>query len=82
MTQATDPITTARIQNAPDLILSMTDPETIDAAVQENKRKAAQNTPVILSPRFAPIVEDMAVFVSPAAKSIPAVINGTFGNAQ
>src|SRR4051812_17829795 len=40
-----EPSSTAIIQNAPDFMRSMMDPETIDAVVQENSRKAPQNTP-------------------------------------
>ena len=82
MIQATEPITTAKIQNAPELIRSITEPETIEAAVHENNRKAAQKTPVILSPRFGPMVGDQGVFAAAAAVSSPPVIKGPFGNAQ
>ena len=47
MIQNTEPIPTARIQKPEDLMRSMTEPDTIEAAVQENSRKAAQNTPLI-----------------------------------
>jgi hypothetical protein len=46
MIHITEPIRTARIQNAPDRMRSITAPETIEAAVHENSRKAAQNTPL------------------------------------
>ena len=82
MIQATDPITTARIQNAPELIRSITEPETIDAAVQENSRKAAQNTPVMRSPAFGPMVSDQGVFAAAVSRSSPPVIQGPFGMAQ
>ena len=47
MIQVNEPITTARIQKAVLRMRSMTAPETIDAAVHENSRKAAQKTPLI-----------------------------------
>ena len=46
MIQVTDPSMTAIIQNAPDFTRSMIEPETIEAVVQENSRKAPQNTPL------------------------------------
>ena len=82
MIQATDPMTTARIQNAPELIRSITEPDTMEAAVHENSRKAAQNTPVIRSPAFGPMVSDQGVLAAPAATSRPPVIQGPFGMAQ
>jgi hypothetical protein len=45
MIQVNEPMTTARIQKALGRIRSITAPDTIEAAVQENSRKAAQNTP-------------------------------------
>ena len=45
----------ANIQKAEDLILSITEPETMEAVVQENSRNAAQKTPFILSVKLAPI---------------------------
>ena len=54
MIHQTEPMPTARIQNPVDLIRSMTEPDTIDAAVQENSRKAAQNTPLI---RAQPVLQ-------------------------
>gem|GEM_PF-4444900 len=56
MIQVTDPIITAMIQNAPDLTRSIKDPETIDATVQEKRRNAPQNTPVMWSWRLTPIL--------------------------
>ena len=47
MIHQTDPIIIACNHKADDLIRSITEPETIDAAVHENNRKAAQKTPVI-----------------------------------
>ena len=82
MIQANEPITTARIQNAPELIRSITDPETMDAAVQENSKNAAQKTPVIRSPILVPMVCDHAVLAAPASSSRPPVMKGPFGNAQ
>src|SRR5262247_1629066 len=46
MIQVTDPSMTAISQNAPDFTRSMIEPETIEAVVQENSRKAPQNTPL------------------------------------
>ena len=34
---------------------SITEPDMIDPVVQENSTKAAQNTPLMLSPRFGPM---------------------------
>ncbi len=82
MIQANDPITTARIQNAPELIRSITEPETMDAAVHENSRNAAQKTPVIRSPRLVAMVGDHAVLAAAASSSSPPVMKGPFGNAQ
>ena len=61
---------------------SMTEPETMEAAVQENSRKAAQNTPVMRSPVFGPMVSDHGVLAAAAAVSRPPVMNGPFGMAQ
>jgi NitT/TauT family transport system substrate-binding protein len=47
MIQVTEPIMTATIQKAAARIRSITAPETIEAAVQENSKNAAQNTPLI-----------------------------------
>ena len=55
MTQVKEPTRTAIIQKAPGRIRSITAPETMEAAVQENSRKAAQKTPLIRSPRLVPI---------------------------
>jgi len=46
MIQVTEPIRTASIQKAAGRIRSIVAPETIEAAVQENSRNAAQNTPL------------------------------------
>ena len=80
MIQNTDPINTAWIQNALERMRSMAPPETMDAAVHENSRNAAQNTPVIRSPRFVAIVGDQGAFAEPSSR--PPVMNGPFGNAQ
>ena len=53
--QNTEPIAMASIPNAKVVILSINAPETIDAAVQENKRNAAQNTPLMWSPKLTAI---------------------------
>ena len=45
MIQVNEPTRTAMTQKAPGRIRSMTAPETIEAAVHENSRNAAQNTP-------------------------------------
>ena len=82
MIQNTEPINTASIQNAPELILSITEPDTIDAAVQENSRKAAQNTPVIRSLRLVAIVSEVGAFAAASPVKSPPVIHGPFGNAQ
>ncbi len=47
MIQVTEPTRTARSQKAPERMRSITEPETIEAAVQENSRKAAQKTPLM-----------------------------------
>ena len=46
MIQVKEPTSTAISQKAPERTRSMMAPETIEAAVQENRRKAAQNTPL------------------------------------
>ena len=45
MIHVPEPSMIATSQKAPDFIRSMIEPETIEAAVQEKSRKAAQNTP-------------------------------------
>ena len=50
--QKTDPIAIAKIPNAKVVILSMIAPETIEAAVHENSKNAAQNTPLMWSPKL------------------------------
>ena len=47
MLQNTDPIAIARIPKAKVVILSITAPDTMDAAVHEKSKNAAQNTPLI-----------------------------------
>ena len=54
MIQVNEPITTARIQKAEGRMRSMVAPETIDAAVHENSRKAAQNTPLMRAQKPLP----------------------------
>ena len=56
--------------------------DTIDAAVQENSRNAAQNTPVIRSARLVPMVGEVGPFGAAASVSSGPVIHGPFGNAQ
>ena len=53
--QKTEPIAIAKIPNAKVVILSITAPETIEAAVHENNKNAAQNTPLIWSPKLTAI---------------------------
>ena len=60
----------------------MTEPDTIEAAVQENSRNAAQNTPVMRSPMCAPIVSAQGVLAAPASRFNPPVIPGPLGKAQ
>lgn len=43
------------MRNAPVRVRSMMAPETMEAAVQENSRNAAQKTPVMLSSRLGAI---------------------------
>ena len=47
MVQNTEPIAIANIPNAKVVILSITAPETIEAAVHENNKNAAQKNPLI-----------------------------------
>ena len=74
-------------------ILSITEPETMDAAVHENNRKAAQKTPEMWSPRLTAINSLVAVYhVALNADSsviravlsfiIEGAIPGPVGNAQ
>jgi hypothetical protein len=46
MIQVTEPTMTATSQKAPERMRSMMEPDTMEAVVQENSRKAAQNTPL------------------------------------
>ena len=55
ITQKTEPIAIAKIPNAKVVILSMIAPETMEAAVQENNRNAAQKTPEMWSPKLTAI---------------------------
>ena len=88
MIQNTDPIATARIQNAPERIRSITEPDTMDAAVQENSRKAAQKTPLMRAqaapsspaPMCAPITSLHGTAWGASTK--PPIIPGPLGNAQ
>ena len=82
MIQVTEPIMTAMIQNAPERIRSITEPETIEAAVHENSRNAAQNTPVMRSERSVAIVGEVGRSAAAVSVSRPPVMNGPFGNAQ
>jgi hypothetical protein len=47
LSRNTDPIAIAKIPNAKVVILSMIAPETIEAAVHENSKNAAQKTPLM-----------------------------------
>ncbi len=47
MIQVQEPTRTAMIQKADGRIRSITAPETIEAAVHEKSRNAAQNTPLM-----------------------------------
>ena len=96
MIQVHEPTSTAMIQNEPDRIRSITDPEMIDAAVHENSRKAAQNTPLMRAqpavssavsqacegapPICAPISSLSAV--AQGASSSGPTIHGPFGKAK
>ena len=96
MIHQTEPIPTARIQKPVDLMRSITEPETMDAAVQENSRKAAQKTPLIRaqpavsSPVNAsetgapPMCGPMSSLQGSAqsAVSTPPVMPGPLGNAK
>ena len=62
-------------------------PDTIEAAVQEKSRNAAQKTPVRWSPRLVAIFSDQgAYWAAPTTPSrirpLPSKIHGPFGNAQ
>ena len=46
---------------------SITEPDTIDAAVHENSKKAAQKTPVIRSPMWVAIVSEVGKLAAPAS---------------
>jgi hypothetical protein len=61
MDQKTDPIAIANIPNAKVVILSITAPETIEAAVHENSKNAAQNTPVMWSFKFTAMISLVGV---------------------
>ena len=89
MIQKTDPIATARIQNPPERMRSITEPDTMEAAVQENSRKAAQNTPLMRAQPFSasaapPMCAPMTSLHGTAwgASTRPPVIQGPFGNAK
>ena len=81
MIHQTEPIKTACTHKADERIRSITEPDTIDAAVQENNKNAAQNTPVIRSLAFVPMFSDQGAFALPAAISKPPK-SGKFGKAQ
>ena len=89
----TEPIAIAKIPNAKVVILSMIAPETIEAAVHENSKKAAQNTPLMWSPKLTAINSEFGAYHL-ALKVLSSVINavlsviiegaipGPVGNAQ
>src|SRR5687768_18436193 len=79
MIQVTDPTITAMIQNALDLTRSMSEPETIEAVVQENSRKAAQNTPFNRAQRA---VSASVMSVPAGLPPICAAINSFHGSAK
>jgi len=81
MIQNTEPIITACTHRAEERIRSITAPDTIEAAVQENSRNAAQNTPVIRSDRLVPMFCDQGRFAAPASWFSPPK-NGKLGKAQ
>jgi len=83
----------AIMPNANVVILSITAPETMEAAVQENSKNAAQNTPMIWSPRltaikaFVGLASSFAPNPPPKTKPVLSVIidgaiPGPVGNAQ
>ena len=89
MIHHTEPMLTARIQKPEDLMRSMTEPDTIEAAVQENSRNAAQNTPLIRAQPFSrssapPMWAPMTSLHATAwgASTSPPMIPGPFGNAK
>ena len=81
MIHQTEPISTACTQSAEERMRSITAPDTIEAAVQENSRKAAQNTPVIRSAAFGPIVSAQGRLPEPISWSSPPK-KGNIGKAQ
>ena len=63
--QVTEPNMTAITQKAPDCTRSMSQPETMEAVVQENNRNAAQNTPLSRAHRA------VSAAVRPALAGLP-----------
>ena len=88
MTQNTEPMRMAKIQKAEERMRSMTEPETIEAAVQENSRNAAQNTPLSRAqppgspapPICGPISSLQATACG--ASTRPPMMPGPFGKAK
>ena len=79
MTQVTEPTSTARNQKDIERTRSITAPETIEAAVHENSRKAAQKTPLM---RAQPMVSSP---VSAAVAGLPPMcgpMSSLHGSAQ
>ena len=89
MIQNTEPMATARIQNAPERIRSITEPDTMDAAVHEKSRNAAQNTPLMRAHPFSasaapPMCAPITSLQGTAwgASTRPPVNPGPLGNAK
>src|SRR3990172_9011198 len=93
MNHVTLPKSTAMIKNAPVRMRSMQAPETIEAAVQEKRRNAAQNTPLMRDQNWtSPSLKSSGwVLIPPmwapmsslqgsdhGADTKPPVLNGTF----
>jgi len=81
MIQKNEPIHTDKIQYAEGRIRSIHAPDTMDAAVHENNRNAAQKTPVIRSLRSVAMFGDHGVLAAPASQFIEP-ITGKCGKAQ
>ena len=95
MIQNTEPISTARMQNAEVRMRSMTAPETMEAAVHENSRNAAQNTPLMRAHHMSSAVMASVAGLPPmcvpinslhgtadGAATMPPVIQGPLGKAK
>ncbi len=96
MIHHTEPMPTARIQKPVDLMRSITEPETMEAAVHENSRNAAQKTPLMRAQPAVSSAVNASVAGAPpmcgpmsslhatahGADSRPPVIPGPFGKAK